>query len=536
MKIRVFLFFLSSFLGVFAQDEIVNDSMRVVNWYDKAVENSDQKPKKAKLYLDTIVQFVDSIQHHRQINNKFIIEKLADSYHFLSYYERRESNFDQALLNAQKSIKVKEKHHLYEALALSYYQRALAWIAIDDSSEAFNDLIKAEQIANRYQKGKQLLQVYSALGSVSLRINDTINAYNFYQKSITLADSIGNNNQRASSYANYASFLRRIGRFEENFPYLKKALELHELSNNKIGIESGYYALGIYYRHINEPKESIKYLKKAIVLNKELQSDATLPYRYLSLSTSYKNIGNYQKAYETYVKYKETLDKRNDIEKVRRMSKIKIDFELEKARLTDSLTYEQKLILTKAALQQRTTNRIWSIVIVTFCLIGIAIYLYRRSKQKIKDQAYQNIILSNKIATKTEEVNDLLKETIQHIRSKERIAENLQKLSTNKEGVNLKSIIADLKASRSDNERLMLIKQNIEQVNYEFIKKLKSNHPELSKTDIEICSLFRIGLGRKEVADLRNTSLEAVKKSRSRLRKKMKLSSDTNLEEYINSI
>ena len=536
MKIRAFLFFLWTCLGVFAQNEVVNDSIIVANWYNHAVENSDRKPKKAKLYLDTIVQFVDSIKQHKSINNKFIIKRLADAHHFLSYFERRESNFDQALLHAQNSIKIKEEHGLYESLALSYHQRALAWMAIFDTNEAFNDLIKAEQIANQHNKGKQLLQVYSTLGTLSRDKNDTINAYKFYRKSIALADSIGNNYQRASSYANYASFLRRIDRFEENFPYLKKALELHELSNNKIGIESDYYALGIYYRHVNQPKQSIKYLKKAIALNKELKSDNTLPYRYLGLSKVYKNIGDYEKAYETYIKYKEVLDKRNDIEKVRRMSKLEADFELEKTRLKDSLAYEQKLILTKATLEQKTTNRLWLIAILTLCVMGIAVYVYIRNRQKIKEQAYQNIILNNKVATKTEEITELLAETIQHIRSKERIAENLQKLSTEKEGTNLKSIIADLNASKSDNTKLMLIKQNIEQVNYEFIKKLKSKHPELSKTDIEICSLTRIGLSRKEVANLRNTSLEAVKKSRSRLRKKMHLSSDLNLEEYIKSI
>ena len=193
-----------------------------------------------------------------------------------------------------------------------------------------------------------------------------------------------------------------------------------------------------------------------------------------------------------------------------------------------------KQLETEKALAATKRNSL-IIGLVLFFLVAIA-YFYNRNRQKIKEQAYQNILLNNKVATKTEEINELLTETIQHIKSKERIAENLQKLSDENEDITLKSIIVDLKASKADNAKLMLIKQNIEQVNYQFIKTLKALHPDLTKTDVEICSLIRIGLSRKEVANLRNTSLEAVKTSRFRLKKKLNLSSDQNLNDYINDL
>jgi hypothetical protein len=191
------------------------------------------------------------------------------------------------------------------------------------------------------------------------------------------------------------------------------------------------------------------------------------------------------------------------------------------------LAAEKELAATKR-------NYIIAGLIVFFLLISAFFYL--RNQQKIKEQAYKNILLNNKIASKTEEINELLTETIQHIKSKERIAENLEKLSNNKNDRTLKSIIADLKASKADNAKLMLIKQNIEQVNFEFIKKLKTAYPKLTKTDVEICSLSRIGLSRKEVANLRNTSLEAVKMSRSRIKKKLELATGQSLDDFINSL
>ncbi|WP_422106822.1 helix-turn-helix transcriptional regulator [Winogradskyella sp.] len=200
------------------------------------------------------------------------------------------------------------------------------------------------------------------------------------------------------------------------------------------------------------------------------------------------------------------------------------------------IAQDAKIKQLEAEQNLATNKRNTLIAGVMSVFIIVVAFFYFRNRQKIKEQAYQNILLNNKVATKTEEINELLTETIQHIKSKERIAENLQKLSNANEGITLKSIIADLKASKADNAKLMLIKQNIEQANFEFIKKLKALHPELTKTDVEICSLIRIGLSRKEVANLRNTSMEAIKSSRFRLKKKLNLSAETSLDDYINTL
>ncbi len=185
--------------------------------------------------------------------------------------------------------------------------------------------------------------------------------------------------------------------------------------------------------------------------------------------------------------------------------------------------------------RRKASTRSWALISGLILLLALSTMTYYRNEQKMKEQAYQNLLLNNKVASKTEEVNKLLAETIQHIKSKEQIAQNLQKLSKEEEGITLKSIIADINASKSNDTKLMLIKQNIKQVNFEFIKNLKSAHPTLSKTDIEICSFIRVGLDRNEISKLRNTSVEAVRKSRHRIRKKMDLEDHIDLYAYLSS-
>ncbi|WP_435579854.1 hypothetical protein [Gilvibacter sp.] len=253
------------------------------------------------------------------------------------------------------------------------------------------------------------------------------------------------------------------------------------------------------------------------------------------LASLYKATGQNDRVVDLLERNTQIKDSIYEIQKSNTFLYYQAAFENER-RLSELAEQDAQIELLESEKKLSANRRNSIIALLTLAFLAIGLILYFRNRQKIKEQAYQNILLNNKIANKTEEINVLLNETIQHIKSKERIAENLQKLSNENEGITLKSIIADLKASKADNTKLMLIKQNIEQVNFEFIKKLKTTHPELTKTDVEICSLIRIGLNRKEVANLRNTSLEAVKSSRFRIKKKLGLTAEASLDDYINTL
>ena len=70
----------------------------------------------------------------------------------------------------------------------------------------------------------------------------------------------------------------------------------------------------------------------------------------------------------------------------------------------------------------------------------------------------------------------------------------------------------------------------------EFLKKIKSVHNELTKNDLKLCAYLRLNLSSKDIAPLLNISLRSVEIKRYRLRKKMKLTHNEGLTEYILSI
>ena len=70
----------------------------------------------------------------------------------------------------------------------------------------------------------------------------------------------------------------------------------------------------------------------------------------------------------------------------------------------------------------------------------------------------------------------------------------------------------------------------------DFIKKLKTNHPNLTSNDLRLCTYLRLNLSSKEIAPLLNISLRSVEVKRYRLRKKMNLPHEASLTNYILSL
>ncbi len=74
---------------------------------------------------------------------------------------------------------------------------------------------------------------------------------------------------------------------------------------------------------------------------------------------------------------------------------------------------------------------------------------------------------------------------------------------------------------------------SFDQVHQQFSHKLHEHHPQLSPNDIRLCCLLRISMTNREIASIQNISLGAVEKSKYRLKKKLGLDKEDDLNLYI---
>jgi len=75
-----------------------------------------------------------------------------------------------------------------------------------------------------------------------------------------------------------------------------------------------------------------------------------------------------------------------------------------------------------------------------------------------------------------------------------------------------------------------------EKVHSDFGVELQEQHPTITPNELKLCAYLRMNLSTKEIAQLMNISVRGVEISRYRLRKKLKIPSETNLFNYLINI
>jgi len=101
----------------------------------------------------------------------------------------------------------------------------------------------------------------------------------------------------------------------------------------------------------------------------------------------------------------------------------------------------------------------------------------------------------------------------------------------------IKREVKNMVSILSDDERLEddwgSFAQNFDSVHNAFLSRLKEKYPNLSSSDLKLCAYLKLNLTTKDIAPLLNISVRGVEISRYRLRKKLDLFSDINLNDFM---
>lgn len=74
---------------------------------------------------------------------------------------------------------------------------------------------------------------------------------------------------------------------------------------------------------------------------------------------------------------------------------------------------------------------------------------------------------------------------------------------------------------------------NFDRIHENFFRNLHTRYPELTSNDLRLCAYLRLNLSSKDIANLMNISLKGVEAGRYRLRKKLNISAEKNLTEFM---
>jgi DNA-binding CsgD family transcriptional regulator len=160
--------------------------------------------------------------------------------------------------------------------------------------------------------------------------------------------------------------------------------------------------------------------------------------------------------------------------------------------------------------------------------------LEKREKEIIK---LQNEKLENEVKFKNHELASATMHLMERDNALTKVKDELEKLYT-KTGNNhdIKKTLFLLKDVEQNNDKWEQFASHFNEVNNDFLRKLKKKYPALSNTDIKVCTYLKLNLSTKEIAQLMNISVRGVEISRYRLRKKLEIPSGVTLNDFLGNV
>ncbi|MEW7289141.1 7TM diverse intracellular signaling domain-containing protein [Aquimarina sp. 2304DJ70-9] len=158
---------------------------------------------------------------------------------------------------------------------------------------------------------------------------------------------------------------------------------------------------------------------------------------------------------------------------------------------------------------------------------------YKSYTQQIVQLSEDLTTAGEQLQYKEDDITTLVTDNAMRLQYKKQVLEQLkgiQRLDNTNIGNSLKKLSQEIRAQIQVEEKLSFQQEHIDLLNTEFNKRLLERYPNLSKTEQEICGLIRLKMNTKEIATYRNTSDGAIRVAKNRIRKKIDMSNEEDIE------
>jgi len=170
--------------------------------------------------------------------------------------------------------------------------------------------------------------------------------------------------------------------------------------------------------------------------------------------------------------------------------------------------------------------------------------IYEKEKLKTEKEILRvkNEKIESELKVKNEELSGILLSNVSRNELIGKIKHDLSKIATDisdkdNRGALKRIAMVQEKLSSYQGEKVnwKRFEENFDEVNGAFLQKLQSCFPWLTDNEKRLCVYIKSGLLSKEIAPLMNISVRGVEMLRYRMRKKMELTPDSDLDEVLNS-
>ena len=591
MKIFLYLLLLTSTLSVFAQspkvDSLENllrketsDSTKVSLMVDIAIEIWGSSPEKTLSYSQKALALAQKSKYRRGE---------AKSQQGIGVYYWQKNDYANALSHYQKSQQIYDEINDKSGAARAVSNIGMVYADQGNYSQALDNYLQALAIFQQLNDQKRIAATTNSMGNVHKNQKNYEEALVSYKQAQAIWTKLGDQTSMAGSYINVATIYTKQKNYTAAITTAKKGLALFDKLKNlngqiichnnlgEINFQKGEYAiatteyekallinkqlqskklmmssyngLGHVLSVTNQPDKALESYYKAQDLAKASGLRPALQQAYEGLATVYGQKNDYTSAFKFQQLSTTLKDSLFNAENTIKMANLRVHYENEKKQT------EIKLLQNEKELGYATRNTIALGLAALLILVALAF-----NRQRLKERKNRELHIAQQALADIEIRNSLEKE--QHLRgelefrNKALTTHTLNLIQKNSILEDIRQTVSLALKSGQKDENTPLFSRLINLIDYsfnldkdwdefklyfegvhkDFFSKLKKENPELSAGELRLCALIRLNLNLKEAATLLNISPDSVKTARHRLRKKLNLSEDNNLSDYLMTI
>ena len=433
----------------------------------------------------------------------------------------------------------------------------------NNDERCYQNYITAYKIAQHTQNPQDLADCDRYIGTYHVWKTKTDSSVHYLNKARLRYETLNQRNHQSVSWIRMCRAYMFLDMLDSAEYCIKQAVDISKKLHSKLWIGRSYIQYGRLVQR-TDFEAALKYYDSAEVNLEQAQDLIVLGGAYQNKSRMFKELDQPDSAliyYKKHIKLKDSIKKRQNYDKI-----VSMEWEMDaekKERQISFLNEKSQILDSKNRAEKR--SKTW--LVIALIALGVLTFLIyqlfkQRNKSLLKEKKFR--LLDNERAKMKIEIQEMKEKALQmelEIKNKELttlvmeisqkstdIQEIHQKIKTLEDTIKpdsklemnmlqeLRGISRQLKTESGKENEWQQFKLHFEQVHNSFFQNLKNNHPDLTAYDLKLCAYFHMNLGIKQVSNILNISYDAVKKQRTRMRRKMGLDAEVNLLHYLNEM
>ncbi|MDJ0646876.1 MAG: tetratricopeptide repeat protein [Flavobacteriaceae bacterium] len=535
------------YLGSYFQNSGKLDSAKY--YYEKSLEIYKRLNKDAS-YASTLsaLAVIDDEMGHYESS----IEKYAE---VLNIYKRENLLYQYAISKGDRS-----NVYIHKGFYKIAFQETLDALRVLDTvyekpwrkADAQRQLAQIEYLRKNYENALKYFKKSSKIYRdqkdnvyLSSTNNDIGNIYFYLRKYDSAMHHLNEGLKLARKFdiaeneGNALSHLGRVytkkGQFKTALEYLYEALKIHEEQNYNTNILRTQNDIANTYLSLEEPEKTIFYSSKTIEKATGKGPINELKNAHQYRFQAYYKLGNLKKALEDQLIFQKLKDSIFDTKSSQQIEELSTIYETEKKEQQIALQENEiELLEQKAKINALQKSLLGGGLLLSLGLVGFGFYGFR---QKIKRNKLEKEKVDAELAFKRKELTThalhLAKknEVLESLKQK---AEKLKEKEASKNGY--QQLIRTINFDLRDDNNWENFSRYFQEVHKDFNTNVKQRFPNVTSNELRLMSLIKMNLSSKEIANILNITQEGIKKARYRLRKKLNITTENSLQDFILSI